>query len=225
MRCTPLGLDVPVFSLYFTGMDATISVTRALQRCVEELTTATEAALATGDFDSVIRVTEVLKRVSGLLDSWCPPGAECAAPPLSSELGDVATTSRPESRPVPKCRSRGKQQPYPRFRRDGSYLVKTGWSKKSREEYEHRAPVDAVFTIASRLDDMTASGGAVAADDVAGALSQDGATEVPSYQLYLVLAWMRAEQLLNRIGRTGYTAVFPRELAAKARARWDEMGT
>jgi len=204
-------------------MDARISVTRALQRCVEELTTATQVALAAGDFDSVISITEVLKQVSGLLDAWSPPEAESATLPLSSELGNVETATRPELRPAPQSRSKGKQ-PYPRFRRDGSYLVKTGWSKKSREEYEHRAPVDAVFTIASRLDDMTASGGTVAADDVAAALSQDGATEVPSYQLYLVLAWMRAEQLLNRIGRTGYAAVFPTELAAKARARWDEMG-
>ena len=190
---------------------------------MDELTTTAEAALAAGDFDSVIRVTEVLKRVSGLLDSWSLSEAESTVPTLSSEFEPVDITSPPESRPTPKSRSRGKQ-PYPRFRRDGSYMVKTGWSKKSREEYEHRAPAEAVFTIAGCLDDMTASGGTVAADDVAAALSQDGATEVPSYQLYLVLAWMRAEQLLNRIGRTGYTSVFPRELAAKARARWDEMG-
>lgn len=213
--------------LYFRctvpSMDVTATVNGTLQQCVRELTTLTEAALADGDFDSVLRVTEVLKRVSALLDSWSASQPRAEVFCGSSEPEAVHTMSSADARLATKPRPKSKQ-PYPRFRRDGSYLVKTGWSKKSREEYEHRAPSDVVLTVADRIDEMTAKGGTVAADYVAAALSQDGVTEVPSYQLYVALAWMRVEHLLNRIGRTGYASVFPGELAARARRRWDEMG-
>src|SRR3990172_1495777 len=49
------------------------------------------------------------------------------------------------------AKARARADDYPQFKRDGEKLVKVGWSKKDRREYEHRAPRAAVFAIAKSL--------------------------------------------------------------------------
>jgi len=200
-------------------MDYQVEVENVLRALTAQLKGLAEAALADGDFDSVIYVTTILKRFTHL---QLGPATESEASSAedSEALFPVASDpARPVSR-RPAARPKSKAS-YPRFRREGSYLVKVGWSKKSRQEYEHRALVDVALAVVACLDDKTTGGRTVSADELAP--STDGGQEIPNYQLYLALAWLRSEHLLNRIGRKGYTSAVPGELALKARERWEEM--
>lgn len=209
------------FRCTLRSMDFRDEVERVVQACTSQLKGLTEAALADGDFDSVIYVSTVLKRLSNL-----PLGPATDLEARGTVHADTRASEGDNPSPPVQQSHDAKVKPrtknaYPRFRRDGSYLVKVGWSKKSRQEYEHRALADVVLAIAAGLDDRAIEGRTVSADELAPATA-DG-QEIPSYQLYLALAWLRSERLLNRIGRKGYTSAAPGELAAKARERWEEM--
>lgn len=200
-------------------MDYQAEVENVLRAFTAQLKGLTEAALTDGDFDSVIYVTTILKRLSNL-----QLGPATASEASAAE--DSESLNRAAGNPAPPVSRRTPAKPktktgYPRFRREGSYLVKVGWSKKSREEYEHRALADVVLAIAAGFDDKSIEGRTVSADELATATT-DG-QEIPSYQLYLALAWLRSERLLNRIGRKGYTSAVPGELAEKATERWEAM--
>lgn len=51
---------------------------------------------------------------------------------------------------------------------------------------------------------------------------EDG-TEVPSYQLYLVVAWLKKANLLIQHGRRGYTVVSGHDLTTQAEQHWSKL--
>jgi hypothetical protein len=93
---------------------------------------------------------------------------------------------------------------YPRFEREGDKLVKIGWSKKSREEYEHRAPRDAVVAFAQHLGESVSDGQVFAVEDLMPVRAVNGDDEIPAYQVYLTLKWLQDIGAVEKQGRDGY---------------------
>ena len=91
---------------------------------------------------------------------------------------------------------------YPKFLRDGDRLIKLGWSKKDRREYEHKAPVDVCRAVCFRLAEA-AEGHVFRMEDFFPITNADG-QEIPTYQSYLVLAWLRSMSLIERTAKDGY---------------------
>lgn len=92
---------------------------------------------------------------------------------------------------------------YPRFERQGDRLVKIGWSKKDRAEYEHKAPLVAVEAVIDEIDKATCKGAYLRVEDILPVKQKDE-EEVPSYQVYLVVAWLREIGAIERVGNDGY---------------------
>lgn len=97
---------------------------------------------------------------------------------------------------------RAKGRDYPFFKRDGERLVKVGWSKKDASEYEHKAPHAAVLAVCGALRSMKKN---FAIEEMLPLKDADG-VEVPSYHVYMVVAWLRQLGLVDRNGNDGYTA-------------------
>lgn len=91
---------------------------------------------------------------------------------------------------------------YPRFEREANRLVKIGWSKKDRRVYEHKTPFEAVLAVCEALQTKK---GKFVMDEILP-LKYGHNWDVPSYQAYLVLAWLRQLGLVVRNGNDGYTA-------------------
>lgn len=132
--------------------------------------------------------------------------ATAPAAPMSSELRARATPTRTKdaARSPPKQNRPGANKPtYPRFDRDGNRLVKVGWSKKSKKEYEHRVPKDVVISFIRHLGQNVVVGKVF---DVEGLLPVHDASgdEIPAYQVYVTLAWLRDSGALEKKGRDGY---------------------
>jgi len=211
-------------SVYFRrsvlSMDAIAHAQAALESCDAELRKITEAALAEGEYDAVILLTRMLKELAILRAVPSNETSESHPEMIDmpqNDAGQLATRGRGD--PKPK-RSVGK---YPRFRRDDTQLVKIGWSKKSRSEYEHRAPFAVVLTTTQNLAGQMSNGRVSRVEDLAPT-TPEGESATPSYQTYLAIAWLRSEGLVNRVGRKGYTSTAPGELAERAERRWAEMG-
>jgi hypothetical protein len=93
---------------------------------------------------------------------------------------------------------------YPRFERDGDRLVKVGWSKKQRSPYEHKAPRAVVVAFVRHLLGVVPDKRVFSVDDVLPVADVVNGGEVPAYQIYLALAWLRRIGAVVKKGRDGY---------------------
>jgi hypothetical protein len=100
--------------------------------------------------------------------------------------------------------TRKKRQSYPRFYRHEDSIVKVGWSKKERQEYEQKAPRTVIELLVERLKKAGATRGPVPTNKLLPLTSGDGA-EIPSYQAYLVLRFLTEKGIVESRGRKGYT--------------------
>lgn len=175
---------------YNRRMDTLSRAHRAIQEAERQLRSLLEKAVQAGDYDVVVPLTELAKSLSLLIvrTSTNPSGQDSPGP-QPKERGAVSAKTAPRS--------------YPHFRRDKNTLVKVGWSKSSRTEYEHKAPRQVLDLLARRLQRNFPSGTVFAMSEVLPLRANNG-NEVPDYQTYLCLAWLRQQDLVEKRGRDGY---------------------
>lgn len=90
---------------------------------------------------------------------------------------------------------------YPHFETQGDRLIKVGWSKKDRSEYEHRTDRDIASAVSLYLAEVPKDK-TFKMDDLLP-VEVEG-NEVPLYQAYLVLAWLRDRGAIGKQGKDGY---------------------
>jgi len=112
---------------------------------------------------------------------------------------------------------------YPKFMRDGDHLVKIGWSKKEKAQYEHKSPKSVLGQLLESLLAAGREGHRFTTEDVLPLYEAADGSEIPSYQAYLCLAWLRSESLIEQHGRQGYSLVKPDRLAASAEECWERL--
>lgn len=188
------------------GLRAVSEAENLVRRLISEAAADNEYA----DVISLAEMADGLRRLGADVD---------AAPPASAE-SSYAAKQRKTSVRKPKKASRKPNQKaavksaFPRFERDGDRLVKIGWSKRQRSAYEHRAPKHAVLACARRIAGLARPGGIFAVDAMVPTPDPSEGGEVPAYQVYLVVAWLRSLGLIKKKGRDGY--VVSKELTERA---------
>jgi hypothetical protein len=184
-----------------------------LRRAEDKLAALMREALEARAYDDVAAIAAISRRLHEIVDeassTTSGPAAADSRPPSSSPR--VATT--PRKRPERRLRKGA----YPRFMRDGDRLVKVGWSKKEQAEYQHKAPRQAVDAL------MTALGGLGSNEfsmDALLPIVNEKGEEVPSYQAYLALAWLRSWGGVRRESRGAYSVHPERLLGSEVTAQW-----
>jgi hypothetical protein len=130
------------------------------------------------------------------------PGA--ALPARSSP--ESGTFPHPISALPPTQNSKQDKTTFPRFVRVGDKLVKVGWSKKNKSPYEHRAPREAVLSIARHLMSSVPEGSVFRVEELLPIPDAANGGELPVYQIHLTLAWLRQAGAIEKKGRDGYAA-------------------
>ena len=187
----------------------------ALRNCEIELRVALTAAAQQGDYNAVAQLT-----------AWAQGGAGLAAEAGQLEDGaldgDTPTTPplAPATKPVSRS-ARTNKMTYPRFARTEEVLVKIGWSKKAKSEYEHKAPVALAHQLTSAATKVGARGKVFSIEDLSSALA--GADVSPTYQHYVVVAWWRDAGLIDQHGRKGYSIPKIGAFVANAAQRLDAL--
>lgn len=123
------------------------------------------------------------------------------AKPRAKSAGSSRTSRKKRSR---RGKRRAKREP-PRFFWRGGHLVKVAHSKKSGD-YSHRTPEKELWFVIRAVSRLGVENRLFTAEAMMEAVSTDG-QEVPSYQAYLVLSWLRQEALIEPEGRQGYRVV------------------
>lgn len=220
----------------------------AISQAEEELRRLLGRAAEVGDYDSLLVLTEWAKVLRGLLEvdgseGPRPPAAgqpslqaEASTGPESLPPSPAASRARPAQgrphKPKGKRKSRtarskrrlsSRPREYPKFLREGDNLVKIGWSKRDRAPYEHKAPRRVVDLLVEALLRVGKGGRRFTSDVVFPLRDEKEGVEVPSYQSYLALAWLRAEELVVQHGRQGYSLPPLDDLPRATEERWKEL--
>jgi hypothetical protein len=191
-------------------MSRSAAVFEILSRAQAELRLLLEEALSNNcytDVAEIARVADQLAQLGAYIGQPTPPG-EAA----------ISASQTPEQRPPASSRPRPVRplRTFPRFEREGDKLIKIAWSKKDRAEYEHKAPRSVVDLLIEVIRSRKGEGAKFEAPDVLPLTDRKSRKEVPSYQSYLALAWLRHEGVVAKHGRDGYslkpTAATPERL-------------
>ena len=102
-------------------------------------------------------------------------------------------------------------------------MVKIGWSKREKAPYEHKAPKRALELLLDALLRLGQQGQRFTTDEILPLQDPEDGTELPSYQVYLCLAWMRFVQLVDQHGRQGYSLLLPEQLKSLGEDRWNKL--
>ena len=173
-----------------------------LVRAEEGLQEVLQEALAKQCYGDVAQIAPLADSIASLLRS-----EHAAGVPGSRERSNGRGKGPGRKRVHRNVSRRSSSKPtdqYPRFERDGDKLVKVGWSKKNEEVYEHRAPKDAIMRFREHLAEKFDAGAMFTMEELLPVPSTNGG-EVPSYQAYLALAWLRDRGAVRKKGRDGYT--------------------
>lgn len=178
---------------------------RAAQLLIEtesRLRELASQAVNEADYDSVVRIASWAASIGSLL-KVSAPGPEHA--PNSTKASARYTERKKPNvthrRSVQHVRTKAE---YPRFFREGTELVRVSWSKRKKQEYQHRAPFPVVRCIAETIGRIGADGRLFSTDRILPALENDG-HEIPQYQLYVVIALLRQAGFIDQHGRKGYS--------------------
>jgi hypothetical protein len=79
-----------------------------------------------------------------------------------------------------------------------------------------------VYSILSRLAELESPEKVLTSDEIFPIKLDDG-SEVPSYQAYLCLAWLRHAGLAEQIGRQGYRFRNPIQLRSDVDQCWETL--
>ena len=171
------------------------------------------ASLAT----AIAKLAEPLPESRPLVDVEGMPPTSVAS---QTRPPDATDESRENPAPYEKVARRGSRASFPRFERDQDRLIKIGWSKKDKQVYEHRAPRGAVSMVFANLMERSERTGQFRMEEVLPIKDADGA-EIPSYQVYLALAWLRDAGAIERRGNDGYVARLSETNANSFNNLWD----
>ncbi|MEM6256839.1 MAG: hypothetical protein AAGI37_00835 [Planctomycetota bacterium] len=200
-----------------------------LSACEAELQRLATEAMADGDYDSARRGLELAEKVAGLYQE---PESSAGQTQARKKTNVRGTIQQPERSSTPKNhKSSGKRiaakssksKAYPRFAKDGDKLVKIGWSKQTREEYEHKAPLLAVEAFSAHLRIHSKEGRIFKIDDIMPVADPNSEGELPSYLIYMALGWLRSIDAVSKHGRSGYSAK-TNAISKKALSQaWDQL--
>jgi hypothetical protein len=172
--------------------------------------------LDAGRYDDADWLLDLARRLGSLVGEIAGPEPAAAGP------GPAPTAARRPAKAPPARHARRRAGAYPTYRRQGDSLVKVGWSKKSKQEYEHRAPREAIDGVLHAL--KARRRGAFSIEDL-GEIEGEGGRPAPSYQVYLVIGWLRSIDAVIRRGRSNYELAGDNLDRAAIEAAWERMAS
>jgi hypothetical protein len=140
-----------------------------------------------------------------------------------AELDESDDGTVPSPASVTRSTPKGGDSAYPRFFREGDQLVKVGWSRRLREEYQHKAPRRAVDLVVATIAKAGGDGKLIKPEQIMPVHDAADRCDVPVYQVYVSLAWLKSAGLVLAHGRSGYSIKRGKDLTVAVKALWNGL--
>lgn len=190
-------------------MDSLQKAIAILHSAEMDLRSLIEIAINERRYADVARLAEIAQSLEKTISQTNSDGAahglvissSSKGRPLNSNFQEAVIGSPDVNSPTKPAKRQGLMK-FPKFETERDRLIKIGWSKKDKIPYEHRAAKDLVRTVSLHLAEVPDKD-LFKMDDLLP-IRLDDDSEVPSYQAYLVLAWLRYIGLIDKQGKDGY---------------------
>jgi hypothetical protein len=179
-------------------MKAVNTAKARIAACEAEIKALMTSLVANGDYEELPALAVLAGRLAELA-----AGEPAAVTAAGSETQASRVLAIPDVALVAEPKPAKKKLDYPRFERSEDRLIKVGWSKKDREEYEHKASKATARAVFEAIADASSSRDFVRVEDVLRVRGEQE-EEIPSYQIYLVIAWLRSGGAIEKEGNEGY---------------------
>lgn len=190
-----------------------VNVVRAAEASLRGLM---QTAVQEGQYERVA----ILARWAEQLSQITVNGAEAVvwAGTATGPTASNGTTRRLAARNEAK----GRKSKYPIFKRSGDNLVKIAWSKGSKAEYKHQAPKSVILALVEKMEQAARGDTLITMDNVLPLATEDQ-PEVPAYQSYACLAWLREVGVIEQHGRQGYSFIAGTETHRLIDQGWQQL--
>lgn len=187
-------------------------VIEILTKTESELQKAIVEAAQAGDYRSVDMARNAAVNIKNLRTQILNP---------ASKVEKEFTQNKPHVKRKSLTR-KGTRSDYPKFKVTNDTLIRIGWSKKQRREYTHKAS-RLVFDKTVKAMVILAKNGAgpFLAEQIIEHANNNESEIIPSYQVYLIIGFLRKAEYIKQVGRDGYD--IPTELVEKAEEKWVEL--
>jgi hypothetical protein len=206
-------------------MDTIREALQVLRRAEQSLRDLLAKAATNGRYDDLMRLGDLARELAALVaKTEGPSSSETAVAVSPDPLGSTQPRGNTAGGRSPG-RTGTKKRSYPKFLRDGETIIKLGWSKSAKAEYEHKAPKRVLAHLVAALVKLAATKKRATMDDVLPLKDPITGSEVPAYQAYLCLAWLRSVGIVTQHGRQGYSLPGRNGIDARVEERWSQLAT
>jgi hypothetical protein len=225
------ALDILVSSMYVTCMNLKGEAIQVARRAESEIRTLIEKAVRGGQYQEVADLADVAQGLMELRNRLgdTTDGIGSSVGSMAVEADSLERSSKPKARKRKKSSSKAglalklRDTEYPRFLKDQDKLVKVGWSEREASTYEHRAPFEAIRVVVQKIEALTGKSDTFRMEDVLP-VQVDG-NEIPSYQAYMALAWLRKSSLVDRSNKNSYIVKSSHDLLKTVERLWKSLPT
>lgn len=188
----------------------------ALNRAEAEIRQLGAEAFKSGDDKGAGQARDIVVAFKGLraqLNGHHAQPAGTSAP---------AATKKTKRTKQTKARTRKRRgSTYPIFKVRNGSLIRVGWSKKGKSEYEHKASRETFDRTVAAMAEIAATGsGPFTADQIIERVN-DSNNSFPGYQIYVVIGLLRDHGCIEQVGRDGY--MIPDDLSNRATHVWKRL--
>ena len=176
-------------------------------------------AMKESNYSAAALLIDLAKEVKALAEKARPSldGEALPVPLTGGKFGGTAGPSALHGRRQPK------KGEYPKFLREGDALIKVGWSRSGKAEYEHRAPKKVLPLLMASIIKAGANGKRFSINKVLPLVDPADHRDVPEYQVYAAVAWLRSVGVLKQHGRQGYTLAVKLPFEPLLENHWGEL--
>jgi hypothetical protein len=199
-------------------METTGHAVELLRQTEEKLRGLVSQAAQAGDYPSVVRIAAWAQAVAGLTKSSVTELVHHPTGPANKTKRIPGTTSAVSSR-----HSRANQNGYPKFLRQGDELIRIAWSKKEKREYRHKTPHAALKALANAIAAKGADGRVFSTDEFLPIQDPSQGVEIPNYQAYVGISFLKQTGLIDQHGRQGYSIPRAAELKDAVEVFWKKL--
>lgn len=172
-----------------------------LLRAENELRSLIERSLAGGHYDEVASLARLSEEIAALSSGQFGAGDLLVADVNANGSKLMAARTGAQVSPA-----RGLARRSPRFEKDGDVLIKTAPSRSPGQAvYEHRAPRQVVASLIDAITAQKGMGARFTASEILPIAEKKTRREIPSYQAYVALGWLRREGVVVKHGRNRYS--------------------